>query len=77
MGKDRKARVQGRVTIIALANLVAALVDTMRECRVANDVVHNFLDRFDERNWVSLSGAPAAIMDEIIGIVRRSVPGND
>lgn len=77
MGKDRKARIQGRVTVIALANLVAALVDTMRECRVANDVVHSFLDRFDEMNWVSLSGQPAEVMDEIIGIVRAAVPSND
>lgn len=77
MGKDRKARELGRVTVMALANLIATLVDTMRQADLPNDVVHQFLDSLERLNGMTLSGEPAIVMGDVVEIVRRSVPMND
>ena len=77
MAKDKKARNEGRVTVMALANLIAAIVDTMREAEVGSDVIHGFLHRLDHLNAVTLSGIADAIMVDLIDVVRSTVPAND
>lgn len=62
---------------MALANLVATLVDTMRNADLPNDVIHQFLDRLESLNGMTLSGEPSIVMDDVVEIVRRSVPTND
>ncbi|WP_271300660.1 hypothetical protein [Sphingomonas sp. CV7422] len=77
MVKDRKARAEARITVMALANMTAAIVDAMRDAEVPNHVVHTFLDAFDRLNDVVLSGPPAMILSQIVEIVRATVPDND
>jgi hypothetical protein len=77
MAKDRKARSDNQITVIALGNMLAAIVDAMRGADVPNDVVRQFLDRLDHLNALTLSGIPGAIMSDVIEIVRGSVPSND
>ncbi len=77
MAKDRKARAETHVTVMALANMLAAIVDAMRDVDVPNDVIHGFLDRLDRLNAISLFGMPAALLKDFVEIVRGTVPGND
>ena len=77
MVKDRKARAEARITVMALANMTAAIVDAMRDAEVPNHVVHTFLDSFDRLNDFALSGPPAVILGEMVAMVRTTVPGND
>lgn len=77
MVKDRKARAHAQVTVMALANMTAALVDAMRDADVPNHVVRTFLDCFNRLNSVTLSGMPAEILSEIVFVVRSAVPEND
>ena len=77
MAKDRRARAENHVTVMALANLLAALVDTMREAGVENGVIHSFLDRLEHMNAISLSGMAGEILENFIEIVRGTVPSND
>lgn len=65
------------MTVMALANLLACIVDTMREAGVANDVVHSFLDRLERMNGITLSGMAGEIMGDFVAIIRGTVPGND
>jgi hypothetical protein len=77
MAKDRKARDEARITVIALANMTAAIVDAMRDAEVPNHVVHTFLDCFDDLNSFALHGAPAVVLGDIVEIIRASVAHND
>ena len=77
MVKDRKARAQSQITVMALANMTAAIVDAMRDADVPNHVVHTFLDAFDRLNGIVLSGPAAVMLDEIVEIIRATVPDND
>jgi hypothetical protein len=77
MVKDRKARAEVRITVMALANMTAAIVDAMRDAEVPNHVVHTFLDAFERLNDLMLDGPPAVILGEIVEIVRSTVPDND
>lgn len=77
MTKDRKARDGNRLTVIAIANLIAVLVDTMRRADVPNDVAHSFLDGLERLNGITLYGAAGDMLDEVVEIVRGSVPVND
>lgn len=77
MAKDRKARAENHVTVMALANLLACIVDAMREADVPNDIVHSFLDRLEHINAITLSGLAGEIMSDFVAIVRGTVPGND
>lgn len=77
MVKDRKARAGNHFTIVALANIVAMLVDTMREADVPNDVVHHFLDGLERMNALTLVGSAADFMDFLVVTLRGTVPGND
>lgn len=65
------------MTVMALANMTAAIVDAMRDADVPTHVVHTFLDNFERLNRVVLFGTPAVILGDIIDIVRTSVPSND
>ncbi|MEH3105503.1 MAG: hypothetical protein PGN12_16580 [Sphingomonas phyllosphaerae] len=44
--------------LVALANLVAVIVDTMRNAQVPNEVVHHFIDELAELNAITLNGEP-------------------
>ena len=77
MAKDIKAREKARLSIIAIANLVAAIVDTMRDMDMPNDIIHALLDKFDSLNEATVWGAPGDLLAEIVEIVRSTVPGND
>lgn len=77
MGKDTKARRGNVLTVMALANLMAAIVDTMREAEVPDDLVHTFLDRLERMNALTLSGTAAHIMSDFVGVIRGTVPAND
>ena len=77
MAKDKYARHENRVTVMALGNLIAAMVDTMRAADVPNDVVRDFLDKLQRLNGFTLFGDAGDVVDEIIDIVRESVPDND
>jgi hypothetical protein len=77
MGKDKKARAQNRITVMALANMIAALVDALREADISNEVAHNFLDHVDLMNSASLSGMPQGLLRDMIKVIRATVPSND
>ena len=77
MAKDKKARAETHVTVMALANMLAAMVDAMLDVGVPNDVIHDFLDRLTALNALSLSGMPAAIMGDFVDVIRGTVAGND
>ena len=77
MVKDTKARQQIDLTVIALANLIAALTDAMRDADIGNDVVHGFLDELDHLNWMTIHGTPRQVLNDIIEVVRGTVPIND
>lgn len=77
MVKDRKARRGNRITIAAIANMLAAIVDAMREAEVGNDVIHAFLDSFDELNALTLDGQAWSILSDFTEVVRATVPSND
>jgi hypothetical protein len=77
MAKDKKARAENHVTVMALANMLAAIVDAMRDGGVPNDIIHGFLDRLTVLNSVSLSGMPAAIIGDFVDVIRGTVADND
>lgn len=77
MGKDKAARAEGRITVLALANLIGALVDTMQEEGVAPNTVLSFIDRLDRMNEATLWGRPAEVMSGIAQVLRRTVATND
>lgn len=77
MVKDRKARANNRITVMAIANMLAALVDAMREAQVGNDVIHVFLDSFERMNTLTLTGPAWSILSEFVDVVRATVPSND
>ena len=62
---------------MALGNLIAAVVDTMRDADVPNSVVHAFLDNLDRLNELTLYGDVSSVMLDITEIVRSTVPDND
>jgi hypothetical protein len=77
MMKDRKARRDNRLTVLALANMIAAIVDTLVEEGVGNSVAHGFLDRLETLNEQSVHGPALHILADMIDIVRATVPVND
>ena len=77
MAKDKFARREGRVTTMALANLIATIVDTMRDADVPNDVVRLFLDKLDRLNAMTLFGEAGCVLADVVDIVRGTVPDND
>jgi hypothetical protein len=77
MAKDKRARAENHVTVMALANMLASIVDAMRDVGVSNGVIHDFLDRLDRLNAISLSGMAGAIMHDFVAVVRETVASND
>lgn len=65
------------MTVVALANLVAVIVDTMRNAQVPNEVVHHFIDELAGLNAITLTGEAADFMAYIANVLRGSVPVND
>lgn len=64
-------------TGMAFGNLVAAIVDTLRDADVRNDVVRGFLDKLDRLNALTLFGQAGGVMSDIVDVIRETVPGND
>lgn len=77
MAKDRKARNEVRLTVIAIANVIAAIVDTMRDGNVPNDVIHTFLDRLERMNQATMEGVAGMVLADVVEIIRGTVPDND
>ncbi|MEG3165558.1 hypothetical protein U1701_13230 [Sphingomonas sp. PB2P19] len=77
MVKDKRARQDNRITLMAVANMIAAMVDAMRFADVPNDVIRRFLDNFEELNCIMLDGPAYELMDHIVDVVRSTVPSND
>lgn len=77
MVKDRKARNEARLSVIAIANVVAAIVDTMRDGGVPNDITKRFLDGLDALNRSTIWGAAGSILHDVVTIIRETVPDND
>jgi fatty acid desaturase len=77
MAKDRQARRDNRITVMAIANMLASLVDAMRQAEVGHDVIHRFLDSFERMNALTLTGPAWGILSEFVDIVRTTVPSND
>lgn len=77
MRKDKKARRANEMTVVALGNLVAVIVDTMRNAQVPNEVVHHFIDELADLNAITLNGEAADFMAYIANVLRGSVPVND
>ncbi|WP_380787254.1 hypothetical protein [Sphingomonas sp. R86521] len=77
MVKDKRARRDNRITLTALANMIAAMVDAMRFADVPNDVIRHFLNNLDELNCITLDGPAYEMMDTIVEVVRSTVASND
>lgn len=77
MVKDRRARAGNYFTTVALANVVAVIVDTMREADVPNDKVHHFINELERLNALTLHGDAAEFMSFLADVLRGSVPVND
>ncbi len=77
MAKDKRARRENRVTVTAIANMLAAMIDTMRAGGVSNEITHGFLDRLEWLNGVTLTGYPATLMAEFVEVMRCTVASND
>ena len=77
MAKDKRARRENRVTVTAMANMLAAMIDAMRAGGVSNDVTHGFLDKLEWLNAMTLSGYPATLMAEFVEVMRCTVASND
>lgn len=77
MTKDKQARRDNRITLMAMANMLAAIVDALREADAPNSVTHAFLDKFDRLNTMTLTGYPAVLMAEFVDLMRTTVASND
>ncbi len=77
MVKDKSARRNNRITLMALSNMIAALVDAMRFANVSNDVIRHFLDNLEELNCLMLDGPAYELMDHIVDVLRSTVASND
>lgn len=77
MVKDKRARRDNRITLMALANMIASMVDAMRFADVPNDVIRRFLDNLEELNCITLHGPAYEMMDTIVEVVRSTVASND
>lgn len=77
MVKDKRARRDNRITLTALANMIASMVDAMRFADVPNDVIRRFLDNLGELNCITLDGPAYEMMDTIVEVLRLTVASND
>lgn len=77
MAKDSTARAEGRITVLALGNLTAAIVDAMQDAGLPPGSAHRFIDRLEQLNQMTLWGRPAEVMLCITATLRRSVASND
>lgn len=77
MAKDKIARRTGRMTLIVMASIIAAIVDAMRRQRLPNDTIHEFLDSLERQSVLYLDGAIEGYMLDMIAVIRATVPGND
>ena len=63
--------------MVAWANLVGAIVQTLKEAEAPNSFIHQLLDNLDEANASALSDRGQEFALDITGVFRLMVPGND
>ena len=67
----------GVEAMVAWANLVKAIVATMRDEDVGNDTIMAFLDHVDDANLEVLGGATLQFAMHVTDVCRAMVPSND
>lgn len=77
MAKDKKARAQNDMTVTALANVVAALIDTMQNTGLPPRLVLGFLDELERMNALTIQGRAADFLSFLVDVLRSTVPSND
>jgi hypothetical protein len=77
MGKDKRARRRGEMTMAMWGIIVGALADTMRAARIPNCLVHYFLDQIEDGTDAVLSERPYHQAVTMLDAIRESVPSND
>lgn len=63
--------------LVAWANMLGAIVETMRVEGVGADVIHGFLDHLDVANLSVLEGRMLMFVLHVTGELRAGVPSND
>lgn len=77
MGKDKKARALGYMSLSAIGVVMGSALDAMRKAGAPNEVVRTFLDTMDEGFEDCLWGEAHTIMTTLVGVLRRNVAEND
>lgn len=78
MAEDPLAQDMAKTALFAWGNLVATLVQTMREADVPNSLIHGVLDRLqDANNTVLSSKGGKDLLQEMVDGARAGLPSND
>lgn len=77
MGKDKKARALGHMTLAAIGVVMASAIDSMRAAGVGNDVIHAYLDTLDDGFCEVLHGEAFSLMIGLVDVLRHNVAAND
>ncbi len=77
MGKDKKARALGYMSLSAIGVVIGSALDAMRKAGAPNDVVRTFLDTMDEGFDDCLWGDAHAILTGLVSILRENMAAND
>lgn len=77
MAKDKRARAEIVETMVAWANLVGAITDTLVAEEYGNDAAHAFLDRLESVNMLTMDGRSGRFCRSVVAAIRVTVPVND
>lgn len=77
MGKDKKARALGYMSLSAIGVVMGSALDAMRQAGAPNEVVRSFLDTMEEGFEDCLWGEAYDLMSGLVSILRRNVAEND
>jgi len=77
MGKDKKARALGYMSLSAIGVVMASALDAMRKAGAPNDVVRTFLDTMEEGFDDCLWGEAHTLMSGLVSVLRMNVAEND
>lgn len=77
MGKDKKARELGYMSLSAIGVVMGSALDAMRQAGAPNEVVRTFLDTMEEGFEDCLWGEAYDLMSGLVSILRRNVAEND
>lgn len=77
MAKDKKARAANDMTVTALANVVAALVDTMQNAGLPPRITLGFLNELERINEFTIGGEAGRFLGFLVDVLRSTVPSND